>query len=26
VLEGLPEASLEEVLVGVFFSEHDLSL
>lgn len=26
VLEGLPEASLEEVLVGVLFREHDLSL
>ena len=26
VLEGLPEASLEEVLVGVYFREHDLSL
>ncbi|MBL7647033.1 MAG: hypothetical protein JNK74_12675 [Candidatus Hydrogenedentes bacterium] len=26
VLEGVPEASLEEVLVGVFFREHDLNL
>lgn len=26
VLEGVPEASMEEVLVGVIFREHDLSL
>lgn len=26
VISGLPETSMEEVLIGVFFREHDLSL